>query len=135
MEQLKQLLAESKVIAVYGASTNPQRSSCRITKYLMAKGYTVYPVSKVYAGKRLGGREILPSIADVPEPIDILDVFRRSEFLDEISIDTLKVKPKVVWLQLGISNPEVEQKFVDSGIQVVKDVCIYNVHSGKEGNI
>ena len=131
---MKQILAKSKVIVVYGASTNPERSSCRIAKYLMAKGYTVYPVSKVYAGKKLGGREILPSIADVPESIDILDVFRRSEFLPEILPDTLKVKPEIVWLQLGISNPEVEQKLKSTGIKVVKDVCIYNIHSGKKGN-
>ena len=135
MKNMKEILDTAKVIAVYGASIKPERSSCRIAKYLMAKGYTVYPINKMYAGQKLAGREILATISDVPEKIDILNVFRKSVFLPEILPETLKVKPKTVWLQLEIRNEDVEKQLKDAGIEVITDHCIYTVHSGKPGEI
>ncbi len=129
-EDLRRILTDAKVIAVYGASTNPERTSHIITKHLIEKGYTVYPVNKMYAGKEIGGQEIVASISDVPEKIDILDVFRASAFLPEILPETLAVKPKCVWLQLEIHNEEVEREIKEAGIDLVTDECIHVVHIG-----
>lgn len=129
-EKLKQILTDAKVIAIYGASINPERTSHIITKHMIEKGYTIYPVNKMYAGKEIGGRKIVASISDVPEKIDILNVFRASAFLPEILPETLAVKPKCVWLQLEIHHDEVEKKIKDAGIDLVTDECIHVVHIG-----
>ncbi len=121
-KELKQLLQEAKVIAVVGHSDKPQRTSYQIADYLRRAGYTVYPVNPVVA--EIDGQKSYASLADIPEPIDIVDVFRRSEYLDEIVAEAIRVGAKAVWAQLGVSDQAAEQRADQAGMPLVMDRCI-----------
>ncbi|MCC6801630.1 MAG: CoA-binding protein, partial [Anaerolineae bacterium] len=106
-------LAGAKVIAVVGHSDNPERTSYQIGRFLKSVGYTVYPVNP--AIESVDGDKAYATLADVPEPIDIVDVFRRSEYLAEVVDEAITVGAKVVWAQLGVSDPAAAQAGEDAG--------------------
>ena len=123
-----EILKQSKNIAVVGLSDKPNRESYSIAKYLHNKGYNVAGVNPVLKKDNVDGINVYPSLKDVPFQIDIVDVFRRSELVQELIPDLLDVKPKTVWLQLGIRNEETEQKMNEAGIEYIDDTCIYVSH-------
>lgn len=107
--QLKNVLENSKNIAVIGLSANPEKTSHRIAAFLQEKGYRVFLVNPVLAGQEVLGEKVYASLAEVPEQIDIVDIFRRSEFLPDIAKEFVKTDAKVYWAQLGIENDEAAE--------------------------
>lgn len=121
-QELRRILENSRVIAVVGHSDKPHRTSYRIAGYLRSVGYRVYAVNPTVT--EIDGERCYASLADVPEPIDIVDVFRRSEFLDSVVDDTIAVGAKVVWAQLGVVDAAAARKAEAAGLLVVMDRCI-----------
>jgi hypothetical protein len=123
---LRELLAKSKVIAVVGYSDKPYRTSYRIGQYLRDAGYKVYPVNPTIS--EIDGQPCYPNLAAVPEPIDIVDVFRRSEYLAEVVDEAIAVGAKAVWAQLGVVDEKAAKKADKAGLGVVMDRCIMVDH-------
>ena len=120
------ILEEAKVIAVVGISSNPARTSRDIADYLLMNGYKVVGVNP---GKpKIEGMKVYASLKDIPFEIDIVDVFRRSEDIPQLIPDVLAVKPKYLWLQLGIRNDAAVQPVIDAGITTIQDTCIKVAH-------
>lgn len=123
---LHELLARSKVIAVVGHSDKPHRTSYRIGQYLREAGYKVYPVNPTVT--EIDGDISYPNLAAVPEPIDIVDVFRRSEYLAEIVDEAIAVGAKAIWTQLGVVDKDAARRAEEAGLDVVMDRCIMVDH-------
>jgi len=121
------ILKDSKTIAVVGISSNPTRTSRRIADYLIDAGYKVVGVNPGIP--KIEGMDVYSNLTDIPFDIDIVNVFRRPEDIPQIIPDVLAVKPKVLWLQLGISNDEAVQPCIDNGITTIQDKCIKIEHS------
>jgi predicted CoA-binding protein len=119
---LRALLERARVIAVVGHSDNPARTSYRIAAYLRRAGYTVYPVNPTV--ETIDGQPCYPSLAAVPEPIDIVDVFRRAEFLPAVVEDALAVSAGAVWAQLGVTHPDARRLADAADLPLVMDRCI-----------
>ena len=117
-----------KNIAVVGVSKNEEKPSHQVSKYLIEHGYNVIPVNPTLS--EVLGRKAYPSIADIQERIDIVDVFRKSEDVPAVVDDVLKKKDgiKVFWMQLGIYNEDAEKKAKENGIDVVYNRCIMEEH-------
>ena len=130
-DALREILSSNPTIAVVGASPKPGRVSRAIMGYLIQHGYRVIPVNPAYAGETIFGQTVHASLADVPEPIDIVDIFRRSEFLGETIDEALALehKPKVIWMQLGLSDEAAARRAEAAGLTVVMDRCIKIEHS------
>ncbi len=122
----RDLLAQARVIAVVGHSDNPARTSYQIAQYLRCAGYTVYPVNPMVTA--IDGQPSYASLADVPEPIDIVDVFRRSENLPEIVQEAVAAGAKAIWAQLGVYHEAAGRQAAEAGLQVVMDACIKVEH-------
>ncbi len=116
------ILADAKVIAVVGYSDNPGRTSYQIGQFLKDVGYTVYPVNPTVDS--IDGEVCYPSLAEVPEPIDIVNVFRRSEYLGDVVDEAIKVGAKAVWAQLGVVNDSAAAQGEAAGLTVIMDTCI-----------
>jgi len=112
-------------IAVIGASANTVRPSYFVQKYLLAKGYRVLPINPGQAGKEILGQPVFASLAAIPEPVDMVDVFRASEAVPGVvdEILALPTRPKVVWLQLGIRNDAAAERLEAENIAVVMNRC------------
>jgi predicted CoA-binding protein len=122
---IRGILDSVKTVAIVGASANEVRPSFFVTKYMIDKGYTVYPLNPGIAGTEILGRPVYASLADVPEPIDMVDIFRNSEaaagVVDEaLALDPL---PKVIWMQLTVRNDEAAARAEAAGIKVVMNRC------------
>lgn len=126
MRTIEQLLRESRVVAVVGLSPNPARDSNRIARYLKAQGYRVVPVNP--NAEEVLGERCYPSLAAVPETIDLVDIFRRSEDVPPIVDDAIAAGAKAIWMQLGIVNQESAQKAADAGLDVIMDKCTMVEH-------
>lgn len=123
---LRQMLEQARVIAVVGHSDDPGRTSYRIASYLRRAGYSVIPVNPQV--QTIDGQPSYPSLAAVPEPIDIVDVFRRSEHLLGIVEQAAAVGAKMVWAQQGVSDPAAARRAAELGIPLVMDNCIMVTH-------
>lgn len=123
---LKELLTNSRVIAVVGHSDRPDRTSYQIAQYLRRAGYTVYPVNPTV--ETIDGQPAYASLAEVPEPIDIVDVFRRSEHLAAVVAEASAVGAKSVWAQLGVADDAAAEAARAAGITIVMDSCIKIEH-------
>ncbi len=121
------ILKNSKKIAVYGISHNPNKTSREIAEYLLRNGYEVVGVNPAIS--KAGDIVVYPSLKEIPFEIDIVDVFRRSEDIPELIDDVLAIKPKTLWLQLGIRNDEAVKPITDAGIETIQDTCIAVMHS------
>src|ERR671929_480068 len=117
-----------KNIAVVGVSKNEEKPSHQVPKYLVEHGYNVIPVNPTLS--EVLGRKAYPTIADIPEKVDIVDVFRKSEDIPAVINDALKKKDviKVFWMQLGIYNEDAEKKAKENGIDVVYNRCMLVEH-------
>lgn len=122
MRSVCEILKDSKTIAVVGISDKPERDSGRIALFLKQKGYTVYGVHPVLS--EYEGIKIFKSLTDIPDNIDIVDVFINSNLLPQIIPDVLVINPKVLWLQLDIHNDEAIKPVQEKGIQVIQEKCI-----------
>lgn len=119
------ILNEVRTIAIVGASANDVRPSFFVTKYLIDKGYVVHPINPGHAGKEILGRLTHARLADVPEPIDMVDVFRASSAVPAIVDEVLALDPlpKVIWMQLTVRHDEAAAKAEAAGIRVVMNRC------------
>jgi len=124
-EDLRDILGSVRTIALLGASPKPDRPSFGVMRFLLSKGYKVYPVNPGQAGKEILGRTVYATMADIPEPIDMVDVFRAPEYLGEVVAETLALpnRPKVIWGQLTVRDDEVVKPAEEAGIRVVMDRC------------
>lgn len=121
-EAIKQILENTKVIAVVGLSDNPDRTSYMVSEAMQNKGYRIIPVNP--NAEQILGEKCYAALADIPEKIDIVNVFRRSEFIVPIAEEAIQVKAKVLWLQLGVYNEEAASLASNQGITVIMDRCI-----------
>jgi len=124
-QTIQQYLKEAKNIAVIGLSDNTERTSYQVSKVVQEHGYHIFPVNPKLAGGKILGETVYARLQDIKEPIDIVDIFRRSEFLTDVADDFLETDAKVFWAQLGIENEEAAQKLQDAGRNdIVMDRCI-----------
>jgi predicted CoA-binding protein len=121
-EEIKQILEDTKVIAVVGLSDKPDRTSYMVSEAMQNKGYRIIPVNP--NAEQILGEKCYASLADIPEEIDIVNVFRRSEFIVPIAEEAIQVKAKVLWLQLGVYNEEAAALASEQGMTVIMDRCI-----------
>jgi uncharacterized protein len=121
-EEIKQLLEKTQIIAVVGLSDNPERTSYMVTEAMQNKGYRIIPVNP--NAEQILGEKSYASLEDVPERIDIVNVFRRSEHIVPIAEQAINVKAKALWLQLGVYNEEAAYLAQEHGLTVIMDRCI-----------
>jgi predicted CoA-binding protein len=119
------ILNSVKTIAMVGASANDVRPSYFVLKYLLGKGFSVFPINPGQAGKEILGRMTYARLADVPEPIDMVDVFRGSAAVPRLVDEVLRLDPlpKVIWMQLGVRHDEAAARAEAAGIKVVMNRC------------
>ncbi|MDQ6420874.1 CoA-binding protein [Paenibacillus sp. LHD-117] len=122
-DRIKEMLSSSQTIAVVGLSDKPDRVSYMVSEAMQAKGYTIIPVNPAVSGPILG-QQSYASLRDVPVPVDIVNVFRRSEHTPEVAEEAVAIGAKILWLQLGISNDEAASIAESGGLEVVMDRCI-----------
>jgi uncharacterized protein len=122
---IRGIMQEVRNVALVGASANPVRPSYFVLKYLIDKGYIVFPVNPGQAGKEILGRPVHASLKDIPEPIDMVDVFRGSDAVPGIVEQALALepRPKVIWMQLGIRNDAAAAAAEGAGLKVVMNRC------------
>ena len=125
-DELKQIYADTKTIAVIGASNDPKKPGHNIPAYLHTQGYKIIPVNP--KGGEIFGEPVRASLADVDEPIDVVDVFRPSEETPEIAREAVKAGAKVLWLQTGIQSDEAERIAREGGLTVVMNTCMGATH-------
>ncbi|MBB4911902.1 CoA-binding protein [Actinophytocola algeriensis] len=123
---IERLVHESRTVAVVGLSANPARPSFGIARYLVSAGLTVFPVNPALTSWQ--GLTAYSSLADVPEHIDVVDVFRRPEHAPGIAKDAVDVGAGALWLQLGVISPEAAVIAADGGLDVVMDRCLAVEH-------
>ena len=128
-DRISQLLKESKTIAVVGLSDSPLRPSYGVSAYLQSHGYRVIPVNPAIRGAL--GEKAVASLSDVHEKIDIVDVFRRSEFVPEVVDEAIRLRVPAIWMQEGVVHEEAAEKARRAGIQVVMDRCILKEHRAR----
>ncbi|HLG88046.1 MAG TPA: CoA-binding protein [Alphaproteobacteria bacterium] len=122
-DDLRALLARTRVIAVVGASPRPDRPSHSVMAYLQRAGYRVIPVNPGVAGGSILGERVYGALGEIPEAVDLVDVFRRAEDTPPIARDSVKIGAKSLWLQLGIVNDEAARIAIDGGLDIVMDRC------------
>jgi predicted CoA-binding protein len=120
--ELTSLLKNAKTIAIVGISSNPTRASFGVSRFLQRQGYRIIPVNP--AETEVHGERAYASLADVPDDLDIVDIFRRSEAVLPIVQEALPKKPRLIWMQEGVRNDEAAQLAESNGIPVVMDHCI-----------
>ena len=126
MDSIRDVLKKSKIIAVVGLSDNPLRASHGVSAYMQMQGYRIIPVNP-HCDFVLGERSYA-SLLDVPEKIDIVNIFRRSEFVPPIVDQAIQLKVPVVWMQEGVIHEAAAQKARQAGLFVVMDACILKEH-------
>lgn len=124
---IKKILENAKTIAIVGLSDNPERTSYQIAKAMLDSGYRIIPVNPTIT--EVLGEKAYSSLNDIPEDVDIINVFRRPEFLPEIAIEASKTKCRVFWAQQGIYNEKAFNYLKDHGFTVIMDMCIKVAHS------
>ncbi|WP_146344854.1 CoA-binding protein [Falsiphaeobacter marinintestinus] len=122
---LKRILTRTRTVAVVGVSPNPVRPSYYVARYLTLKGYTVFPVNPGHAGKELFGRKVVASLSDIDGPVDMVDIFRRSEAVPPIVDEALDLFPDLgtIWMQIGVEHPDAAAKAEARGVDVVMNRC------------
>ena len=126
MTESEKLLAEAKTIAVVGLSGKRWRSSYGVSEYMQAAGYRIIPVNP--RETQILGEKCYPDLDSVPDEIDIVDIFRRSEFVPEIVEAAIRKGAKVIWMQEGVENEDAARRAEDAGLAVVMDRCILKDH-------
>jgi uncharacterized protein len=127
MRSPEQILRESKTIALVGASPNPSRPSHGVMRYLLAQGYRVIPVRPLDCDEVLGVR-CVASLADIEEPIDLVDVFRREDAAPQHAREAVEAGARAFWLQLDLRSAEAHRIAAEAGLDYVEDLCTAVVH-------
>src|SRR5271156_980588 len=122
-QQIRRILSTVRTIAMVGASSNWNRPSYFVMKYLQGKDYRVIPVNPGTAGKEQLGEKIYASLRDIPEKIDMVDIFRASDQVGPVVDDAIAIGVKVVWMQLGVRNDAAAEKAEAAGIEVGMNRC------------
>jgi predicted CoA-binding protein len=122
-DYLRGILESVRTIAVVGASSRRERPSHRVMAYLQRRGYRTIPVNPNAAGGTINGERCYASLAEVPEPVDMVDVFRRPEFAGGVVDEAITVGAKVVWMQLGVRDDAAAARAEDAGLEVVMNRC------------
>ena len=125
-----QILHGAKTIAVVGLSSNPMRASHGVAEYLKSAGYRIIPVNPNET--EVLGEKAYARLEDVPEPVDIVDVFRRAEEVPAVAESAIRIKAKVLWMQLGIENAEAAEKARAAGLVAVEDSCLMVEHKRRK---
>ena len=126
MERSMELMRDAKTIAVVGVSANPDRPSNEVAKYLIDAGFTVYLVNPMEA--EIFGMPVYDSVADIPEPVDIVDIFRRADDVGPVVADAIASGAHTVWMQLDIVNEAAAAEARAAGLEVVMDRCTLIEH-------
>ena len=126
-DEMIEAILDFKTIAVVGLSPNPGRASHSVSRYLLANGYRIIPVNPGH--DEIMGFKTYPTLADIPEPVEIVDVFRRAEYTPAIAEKAVAIGAQAFWLQLGISNDEAMQTATAGGLLAVQNLCIKIEHA------
>jgi predicted CoA-binding protein len=126
-EEIKTILENARVVAVVGLSPKPERPSYRVAQYLKDHGYRIVPVNP--GQKEILGEKCYPRLADVPFPVDVVDIFRNVEAIPAIVDEAIAKGAKVVWMQQGLVEPASAEKARKAGLQVVMDRCMKIDHA------
>lgn len=126
-EEIKEVLDTAKTIAVVGLSPNPSRTSYMVSKAMQNAGYRIIPVNPL--ADEILGEKSYASLKDIPEPVDIVNVFRRSEFLEGLAEDFIEIDSPVFWTQLNVVDDNVFQRLTELGYTVIMDRCIKVEHA------
>lgn len=122
-EDISELLANARIIAMVGASDRPERPSNQVMKFLQEQGYRVIPVNPTITGEHVHGEYVWRELAQIGEPIDIVDIFRRSSEVGPIVDQAIAVGAKAVWMQLGVVDEAAAMRAEAAGLKVVMDHC------------
>ena len=122
-QYLKEILSNVKTIAVVGASSKPDKDSYRVMEALINFGYEVFPVNPNYAGEKILGKECYPNLKAIKEKVDMVDIFRSSDFLFDLTKEVIEIKAEVLWTQEGIIHEESASLGRNAGLVVVMDEC------------
>jgi len=125
-QQIKELLQKARTIAVVGLSSSRLRASYGVAQYMQSAGYRVIPVNP--NEQQVLGEKAYPRLEDVPEKIDLVDVFRRSEFVPEIVDAAIRIGARAIWMQEGVADEAAAQRARAAGLFVVMDTCILKEH-------
>lgn len=120
---IKGILDDVKTVALVGASDKEERPSYKVTKFLLENGYKVIPVNPGKAGQEILGQTVAASLADISEPVDMVDIFRNSEAAGAVTDEAIRIGAKVAWMQLGVVNEDAAKRAEDAGLKVVMDRC------------
>ena len=120
-EGIREVLSSTRTIALVGASPNPERASHAVMHYMMDRGYRVIPVNP--NEKEILGQKVVASLSDIEEPVDMVDVFRKSEDAGPLCDEAIAIGAKSVWLQLGVINEEGARRAEAAGLKVIMDRC------------
>ena len=126
LQQLRPILAESRIIAVVGISPNPERPSHSVAAYLQQQGYRIIPVNPNITEAL--GEKAYASVRDIPGPVDVVDIFRRPEAVAPIVEDAIAKGVKVVWMQVGVIHEDAAARARAAGLTVVMDTCMRVTH-------
>ncbi|MGZ9806278.1 CoA-binding protein [Streptococcus sp. V869] len=127
---IRQYLTTSKTVAVVGLSDREETTSNRVSKEMQSRGYRIIPVNPKLAGQEILGEKAYASLAEIPFHVDIVDVFRRSEFLPDVARDFLQADAQIFWAQLGLENKEAEEILRAGGCEdIVMNRCIKKEHT------
>jgi predicted CoA-binding protein len=131
MDLIEEMLRNTKSIAVIGAKPMSNQPAYTVTYYMAAKGYKIYPVNPFRINQEEFGKKFIAKVSDIEDKIDLINIFRRPEFLIDHAKEILEMKelPKYVWFQLGIRNDDAAKMLEDAGIKVVQNRCIMVEHS------
>ena len=123
MNDIKEILSKYKKIAMVGVSNDPTKASTIVMKYMQKYGYKVYPVNPKAEGQKILGEDVCGKITDIKDKVDIVNVFRPSKEALDIAKDTINIKAKVLWLQLGIKNLEAKKLVEQQKIEYIENRC------------
>ena len=123
MNNIKEILSKYKKIAMVGVSNDPTKASTIVMKYMQKYGFKVYPVNPKAEGQKILGEDVCGKITDIKDKVDIVNVFRPSKEALDIAKDTINIKAKVLWLQLGIKNPEAKKLVEQKKIEYIENRC------------
>ena len=130
-DPIRDLLERSRTIAVVGLSDSPLRPSYGVSAYMQTQGYRIIPVNPQIRDAL--GEKSYPSLLEVPEAIDIVNVFRRAEFVEEVVDQAIRLEIPAVWMQEGVINPAAAEKARKAGMFVAMDLCILKEHRARFG--
>ena len=123
MNDIKQILSKYKKIAMVGVSNDPTKASTIVMKYMQKYGFKVYPVNPKAEGQKILGEDVCVKITDIKDKVDIVNVFRPSKEALDIAKNTVEIKAKVLWLQLGIKNEQAKKLVIKNNIEYIEDRC------------